>query len=406
MAAKQSVLKRPCALIRDGCTAPSTFNTMSITKGAVGLVFLVTEKSRLHEGILPEIDITVQQALCHQTGIENDATFSKYMYDDYMERAKTENMYAYAVSAFKKAYKTSFKKTHYEYNNIVWRILVQRYEAMSGRKISATIPLIPGLTNAKFDTDAAGYMHGLNGMKLSCAMAKSYAVWAKGVIVRHHDSLLTYPRIETHCSLHFAGDKMNVHPFFGWFIVARKTLPTAPILAYSVGYDAQFICVALADDALPPMIQLRHPFYEPFGGRKRYMFVKECLEQLDAKPAKRKLEFYEVISGLDPAQRDVVMARYRDVKAKYDESARKAANNEADRTVGPLAQFLGSMSDAVKNQYAVTADGYLNSIRTCDSAGLASACFRLIMCANYDNMQKLAYTRSGAKMTVVQARYP
>lgn len=110
------------------------------------------------------------------------------------------------------------------------------------------------------------------------------------------------------------------------------------------------------------------------------------------------------------------MARYRDVKAKYDESARKAAHNEADRTVGPLAQFLGSMSDAVKSQYAVTADGYLNSLRTCDSAGLASACFRLIMCANCDNMQKLA----GAKMTVVhgesasidwitnrvQARYP
>jgi hypothetical protein len=112
----------------------------------------------------------------------------------------------------------------------------------------------------------------------------------------------------------------------------------------------------------------------------------------------------DLVHGLDSAQRDAVMAIYRDMMANYDESSRKttsaetnqtdpmsAAKTNAEKAAGPLAQFLGSMSDEVKSWFAVTANDYhyLCSLKTRDAAKLMNFSIRLIMCANYDNQRKL-----------------
>lgn len=274
-----------CVVTLDGYTASNEtkYNTMSITKGAVGLMFLATKATHINfsHPILPGVDITLQEALCHQTGLENDESFD---YFGYMGRSNTENMYLYSKKYFLEDYKKNFKNTHYKYNNIVWRILVQRYEALTNNRISVAIQKISGLEEAGFDHDSDGYMHGLNGMKLSCPMAKNYGAWAKDILLQHRHSLLDYPAINGQWpgDEYTIGKNKNVHPFFGWFIVASKNRPREPVLAFSVGYMSQFICVTLkANDEIQPGVQLRDPYYEDFGGQRVHKFVKDWIEKLN-----------------------------------------------------------------------------------------------------------------------------
>jgi hypothetical protein len=248
---------------------------MSITKGAVGLVYLTS--CDVHERLFPQSSVTIEQALCHHTGLENDSNF---LYDDYMAQSKTQNMYQYAATIFLNQYKSTFSTPHFAYNNIVFRILVQRFEALTTERLATVIRRIPGLAKAEFDTDVDGYMHGLNGMKLSCAMATAYGSWARDVLSTRSD-LQKYPPIDPgHWSAKFAGNEMHVYPFFGWFIAVPHASPTVPMLAYSIGYDAQFVCVSLTSSTLPPMIQLRHPYYDDFGGKAKYTFVARCIQSI------------------------------------------------------------------------------------------------------------------------------
>lgn len=95
-----------------------------------------------------------------------------------MERSKKENMYPYAESFF---------RNHFEYNNIVWRILVAVYEKVTHTKLKAYIQSRPSLQGVAFDTDADGYMHGLNGMKLSCEDAPNRKTLVSGLRRRRHE---------------------------------------------------------------------------------------------------------------------------------------------------------------------------------------------------------------------------
>jgi len=120
--------------------------------------------------------------------------------------------------------------------------------------------------------------------------------------------------------------------------------------------------------------------------------------------------FENIILALNPEQRDVVMAKFQSMKAKNDDAAQRLASTEAkladskftaetdvDLLVGQLNQLLGSMSAEAKDQYSVTVDGYLASLKTRDTAEMAKSSLRLIMCANYDNMKKMLNEQSGAK---------
>ena len=272
-----------CVVTPNGYTAIGKYNTMSITKGAVGLAFLSTPETyeQLDSFLLSGVKISLREALCHQTGLENDETFGK-MYDEYMALSKIQNMYPYSKTFFLNEYHEKFQGKHYEYNNIVWRILVQKYEKITGQRISKKIQSLPGLQDAEFDHDLDDYMHGLNGMKLTCSMAKDYGNWARSVLLKNFSTLLDYPPIpKGHWSGDYAGNGVNVHPFFGWFIVATQKAPGVPIMAFSVGYLSQFICVSLLkDDSVTPGIQLRHPYYEDFGGSEVHTFVKDWLHRL------------------------------------------------------------------------------------------------------------------------------
>ena len=102
---------------------------MSITKGAVGLVYLVANNGIkldiTHLSLLEETKpITITQALCHYTGVENDASFD---YDEFMKLVEKKDVSKYAENKFRKDYKEKYILPIFKYNNIVWRILVNRF---------------------------------------------------------------------------------------------------------------------------------------------------------------------------------------------------------------------------------------------------------------------------------------
>jgi len=271
-----------CVVTRDGYMAldDDKFNVMSITKGVVGLVFLTTHETRgyLDRYIFPNIKITIEEALCHQTGLENDQTFGE-QYDEYMRLSEKNTMYKYAMNHFLYDYNKRFRGTTYEYNNIVWRILVQIFAEYANKYMRDAIRSIPGLSDANFDTDAGGFIHGLNGMMMSCKMATDYGKWAAGVLKGHRSILLKYPRIKNHWTGALAGDGFEIHPFFGWFVVASERNPDEPVAAISIGFMSQFICVSLINDVTPG-VQLRHPYYEDFGGRDVHRYAEMWISNL------------------------------------------------------------------------------------------------------------------------------
>ena len=271
-----------CVVTPDGYATDTgvLYDTMSITKGAVGLIFLSTPSTHdiLLEPLLPTVDLTIEDALCHYTGVENDDSFD---YDTFMNACEVENTYDYAKQIFLREYDNKFKGKQYKYNNIVWRVLVGVFEEISGIQLKNEIRKIPGLQHCDFKSDKSGYMNGMNGLQLDCEMARSYGLWARVQLLKNKEDLLERPAIEpTNWVTKVPGDLYNVHPFYGWFITTLKTNPQKPIAAFSVGFYNQFICVSL-NTKDPPVIgvQLKDPYYEDFGGDDVTGFVERWIKE-------------------------------------------------------------------------------------------------------------------------------
>lgn len=247
------------------------YESMSLTKGALGLAFLSQTRPEVLKSLLvpsSDTDTTIEEALCHFTGVENDQSFD---YDEFMDLVKKESTFPYSVKTF---VNSEFKGNQFDYNNIVWRILVQRYYEFYGHKPSEVLSTtVPGL---EFVKDGEGFMLGLNGMLMTCETALRYAEWARGILLRHRADLLKYPHIPKRQEFwsNIAGDDRYVHPYFGWFIATLKEKPRVPIAAISIGYMNQFVCIDLINTSRAPGIQLRDPYYEEGGDG----FVERYLE--------------------------------------------------------------------------------------------------------------------------------
>jgi len=135
---------------------------------------------------------------------------------------------------------------------------------------------LPGLD---FERDAKGFMHGLNGMKMSCALAKQYALKAQGILEKQDAlPLLYYAPVPHNFPNDWgkqAGPDVLLFPFFGWFVVVQKE-PFRLLGAFSVGFMSQFVCVDLRKETppRPPGIQLREIFWEEGGDPEIYRFAE------------------------------------------------------------------------------------------------------------------------------------
>ena len=238
--------------------------TMSITKSAVGLAFLAKDHALDQLNRIPlldsVVDITLEQALCHQTGIENDASF---LWSEFESERKRNNTFNYARDKFVQDLDNKEFTRSFSYNNIVWRVLVSRFEELYGEKLSVFLKRIEGLEHATFKGDVDGYMNGMNGMMLTCSMAKAYAKWARGILLQNRNKLMAFSGIKHSVFGRLAGDQYRVYPFYGWFIVTRKK-KFEPVAAIAFGYWCQYICIGLLDKNIYPKyigIQLRHEYY-------------------------------------------------------------------------------------------------------------------------------------------------
>ena len=197
---------------------------------------------------------------CAQTGIDNNDTF---IWSEFESERKSSNTFNYARDKFVQDFNTKQFTRTFSYNNIVWRVLVSRFEELYGEKLSAFLKGIQGLEHAKFKGDVDGYMNGMNGMMLTCSMAKAYAKWARSILLLNKKKLLTFSSTDHSIFGRLAGDQYRIHPFYGWFIVTRKK-KSEPVAAIAFGYWCQYICIGLLDENIHPKnigIQLRHKYY-------------------------------------------------------------------------------------------------------------------------------------------------
>ena len=162
--------------------------TMSL-QSAVGMAFLAKDDGLDQLKSIPLLDslrdITLEEALCHQTGGDNDT----FIWSEFESERKSSNTFNYARDKFVQDFNTKQFTRTFSYNNIVWRVLVSRFEELYGEKLSAFLKGIQGLEHAKFKGDVDGYMNGMNGMMLTCSMAKAYAQWARSILLLNKKKL-------------------------------------------------------------------------------------------------------------------------------------------------------------------------------------------------------------------------
>lgn len=273
----------------DSADRAFVYESMSITKGAVGLVYLERFPGRmLDTPVFPElradISLTYREALCHQTGVENDDSFSQGGYDEFMKAVtQDEGAYGPARKKFIELHGQKFVKKSFQYNNVIWRVLVQHFYDVTGQKVSDVLQeWIPELDFAR---DKPGFMHGLNGMKMTCALAKQYGLVAQSILLRQGvEPLLHYAPVPLDFPNDWgrqAGEDVLLYPFFGWFVVAQKS-PFRLLGAFAVGFMSQYVCVDLRPGVThrPPGVQLRRVFAEAGEDPEIHRFAERFFAEL------------------------------------------------------------------------------------------------------------------------------
>ena len=206
--------------------------------------------------------------------MENDVSFD---YDTFMALAKGPNgVLPYAQRIFIELYRRGHAEhREFAYNNIVWRILVDQFHTITGVKVQDVLKAsVPGLT---FKTDTKGFIHGLNGMNMTCSVAFDYARWAEVILRQNRRWMLLYPAISRKQEYwgNLFGKDYNVHPFYGWFVAAHVTSPNEPVAAVSVGFMSQFICIDMTNEKREPAVQLRKVYWQPGDNPAIHNFARE-----------------------------------------------------------------------------------------------------------------------------------
>ena len=77
------------------------------------------------------------------------------------EYSKNQNVYQYAKNIFLEDYNCNYVTSKYEYNNIVWRLLVEYYKNVPGIKLSDFLITIDGFSKLGFSLLCLSFKLGL-----------------------------------------------------------------------------------------------------------------------------------------------------------------------------------------------------------------------------------------------------
>lgn len=218
----------------------SLHNVMSITKGAIGLLYA-------HAGVdvtqplwprWKDTSLTLEDALHHRAGMHDDDGPHKFDYDAFRQAVKrSATSYAARILVERKSTGPRFG-----YSNLAWQLLAFRFEEITGTRLNSALEKLIGPFGWKWETDGAGTCLGPYGLEMSGAAARrlgDVAMW-----------LLKEEDFTTKCPAwfwpHQGIGKRFIHN--GWFAVKEPRF-----VMYAVGFRDQYLVVS----ALRTRVQLR-----------------------------------------------------------------------------------------------------------------------------------------------------
>ena len=240
------------------------FDVLSITKGVLGMAFLnanidvyqtiyTTKKKNNAESMT----ITLKDALCHHTGVED-----KFDYFMFMNKIGHENMLHYAEKVFadlceKDENQKKIREKQFAYNNIVWRI-ISGILYKDRKYIDKWFQQNIGTGNFNFDVskdnkkghDIDNIPNGVNGLRLNhegiCNVVMTAYNLFKNISLTTLWALQKIPA-KNKCTVHL-DEKYGVYAYYGWFFVVFPNVVNDLVNSqirgcFAHGYNRQFICL-------------------------------------------------------------------------------------------------------------------------------------------------------------------
>ena len=268
------------------------FDVLSITKGVLGMAFLnanidvyqtiYTTKKNIS---MESMTITLKDALCHHTGVED-----KFDYFMFMNKINHENMLHYAENVFadlceKDENQKKIKAKEFAYNNIVWRI-ISGILYKDRKYIDTWFEQKIGAGNFNFDLskdnkkghDIDNIPNGVNGLRLNHEGLCNVVITAYNLF--KNISLTTLWEQQKIPAKHKCAvnldEKYGVYAYYGWFFVVFPNVVNDLVNSqirgcFAHGYDRQFICLDFNYKTFS--VQMRTPFFLKTKDKETENFV-------------------------------------------------------------------------------------------------------------------------------------
>lgn len=212
-------------------------NVMSITKGAIGLVYS-------HHGVDTSLPLwpawegcklTLEDCLNHHAGMHDDDGKFNFDYDSFRKSVKSNaTNYSEKLLSTRKG-----KPGEFGYSNLGWQLLAYRFEEITGLKPSTILASIIGTEGWTWETDAAGHCLGPHGLEMTVNAAKRLGVAAQNYF-KTDNFLLTTPPGFWNYNTHPALGRRYV--YHGWFCYKEPVF-----ILYAVGFMLQYVVVVQND---------------------------------------------------------------------------------------------------------------------------------------------------------------
>lgn len=259
------------------------YEVLSISKSVVGLAFLESAIN-VKESILENISIL--DALCHHTGIENDDSFDFF---EFMHKIKTEKekggIDLYVRTALLKDKPIDLNKNIFKYNNLAYRLLTGILQSKLPDHLKNWVHKNIGEKNANWELsedgdrighDLNGIENGLNGLRLTKEGALKLLYNANRIFTTLQTTdVKIYPKLSFE-SYFRAGLPQNydVYCYYGWYIIVFEGVITG---AFAIGFKNQFICLDFVTKFYG--IQFRVPFWDETVDEEAYDFLNRFFSQ-------------------------------------------------------------------------------------------------------------------------------
>jgi len=267
------------------------YEVMSISKSVVGLVFLDLNINLLQPLFKNIPDISLLDALCHFTGV-NDSAFDFF---EFMKKVidGDKDIDNYAKIKFQSNIGTSDKKI-FTYNNLAYRILTgilqQTYPGYLNKWTSKQLGQSEANWGVSEDQERKGcdvnnVPNGLNGLRLTMTAALKLVKCANTILrlKAPYESITVYSPILETSGDGWARGKLDagfeIYCYCNWYMVVKNK---KIIGAYGIGFSRQYMCLNFTTNQFA--IQFRIPFWDESKDDEASAFGKnffECPEVLN-----------------------------------------------------------------------------------------------------------------------------